>query len=192
MIDKCCGMWGTWRLSAIARPLEDTSTSSEPHGYLPTLTSRSRILICKTTGHGNQWCACKTAGVHWTCIDATAQLNDSCLDNWTVQGCEIFFFGWALQIERAYRAQVRPSTQGLVAHGWQLLHDQADAVYMDHHLPPRGLGLVHPQSLWGRRLGRQRLPCTDKGMFLSHQHGKRRYQCEGLVVSCIQCIQSGF
>lgn len=50
MIDKCCGMCGTWRLSAIARPLEDTSTSSEPQGYLPTLISRSRIFSCTATG----------------------------------------------------------------------------------------------------------------------------------------------
>lgn len=63
-------------------------------------------------------------------------------------------------VQQTYCAQVRPSTQGLVAHGWQLLHDQADVVHMDYHLPLRGLGLVHPQGFRHRRLGRQRLTCT--------------------------------
>jgi hypothetical protein len=46
MMDRWQGMWGTWRLSAMAKPLEETSTSREPQGYLPTFTSRSLIFTC--------------------------------------------------------------------------------------------------------------------------------------------------
>lgn len=160
MMDRCCGMWGTWRLSAIAKPLEDTSTSSEPQGYLPTLTSRSRILTCTTIGHGctwlhtifQLWCACKiTDSPRQLDMHATAQLGASLMP-----AC--LLADHAFIVQRAYCAQVWPSTQGLVANRWQLLHDQADAVYMYHHLPLRGLGLVNSQGLWSRRLGRQRLP----------------------------------
>ena len=50
MMDRWWGMWGAWRLSAMASPLEDTSTSSDPHGYLPTLTSKSLIFTCNPCG----------------------------------------------------------------------------------------------------------------------------------------------
>lgn len=62
-------------------------------------------------------------------------------------------------VEKAYRAQIRSSTKRLIANRWQLLHDQADAVHIDHHLPLGRLGLVHPQGFWSRWLSRQRLTC---------------------------------
>ena len=82
MIDRWCGMCGTWRLSAIAKPLEETSTSSDPHGYLPTLISRSRILICTqhTTVNDHIYCLVQRLkdyayGRHMYVVSATQKLN---------------------------------------------------------------------------------------------------------------------
>ena len=62
----------------------------------------------------------------------------------------------------AYSAQVRASTQDAIVTGWQLLHDQADAVHVHNNLPLWRLGLVHPQSLRCRWLGGQGLACMDQ------------------------------